>query len=67
MHALGIAMACVGVTMIILNELVHARSCEPEIIYKYVPRDLDAFLKDPEQQPMYMYKSMFDDPPIRTY
>jgi hypothetical protein len=67
MKTLALSLACVGLTMIVLNELLHAQSREPEIIYKYVPRDLDAYLKDPENQPMAMYKSMFDDPPLRTY
>ena len=67
MNALAIALIFVGITMIVVNELIHARSREPEVIYKYIPRDLDAYLKDPQNQPMAMYKSMFDDEPVRTY
>lgn len=67
MRTFAIALACVGITLIVANELLHAQSREPEIIYKYVPRDLDTYLKDPENQPMAMYTSMFTDESVRTY
>lgn len=67
MKAMAVAIACVGVTLILVNELLHAQRHQPEIIYKYVPRDLDTYLKDPEQQPMYLYSSMFQNAPLRTF
>ena len=67
MKALALSLMFVGAVLVIVNELLHVRSREPEIVYKYVPRDLDAFLKDPENQPMVMYQGMFGDPPVRTY
>lgn len=67
MNTLAIALIFVGVILVIINEMIHIRSREPEIVYRYVPRDLDAFLKDPENQPMAMYKGMFEDESVRTY
>lgn len=56
----GIAITfLVGVLLIALNELTTERTSR--VIVKYIPRDLDAYFKDPENQPSYMYTSMFGD------
>jgi len=56
----GIAVAfLLGVLLIALNELTAERTSR--VIVKYIPRDLDAWFKDPENQPSYMYTSMFGD------
>ena len=52
-----------GLLFITLNELV--RPEKERVITKYIPRELDAWLKDPENQPTYMYASMFNDDNVR--
>lgn len=54
----------VGLLLISLNELMVTRSSK--VVVKYVPRDLDAWFKDPENQPMYMYNSTMFGDNIRT-
>ena len=56
----GIAITfLVGVLLIALNEVTTER--KSRVVVKYIPRDLDAWFKDPENQPSYMYASMFGD------
>lgn len=56
----GIAITfLVGVLLIALNELTTER--KSRVIVKYIPRDLDAWFKDPENQPSYMFASIFAD------
>ena len=56
----GIAITfLVGVLLIALNEVTTER--KSRVIVKYVPRDLDAWFKDPQNQPSYMYTTMFGD------
>jgi hypothetical protein len=50
----------IGLLFIIANELMVAK-VDPKTQFKYIPRDLDAWFKDPENQPMYVYTSMFGD------
>ena len=54
-----LVMLVLGLLLISLNELMVTRS--PKTVVKYIPRDLDAWFKDPENQPMYVYNSMFGD------
>ena len=56
----GIAITfLLGVLLIALNEVTTER--KSRVIVKYVPRDLDAWFKDPQNQPSYMYTTMFGD------
>ena len=56
----GIAITfLLGVLLIALNELTTGRTSR--VVVKYIPRDLDAWFKDPQNQPSYMYTSMFGD------
>lgn len=48
-----------GVLLIALNELTTERTSR--VVVKYVPRDFDTYFKDPENQPSYMFASMFGD------
>jgi hypothetical protein len=52
-----------GLLLITLNEAI--RPNEPKVIVKYIPRDMDAWFKDPENQPMYVYNDMFTKDNIR--
>jgi hypothetical protein len=54
----------VGLLLITLNELLTDKSTR--VVTKYIPRDLDAWFKDPENQPTYMYTSMFKGENVRT-
>ena len=56
----GIAITfLLGVLLIALNEVTTER--KSRVVVKYVPRDIDAYFKDPQNQPSYMYTSMFGD------
>ena len=51
----------IGLLLITLNELTVEREAT-KVVKEYIPRDLDAWFKDPENQPLYMYTStMFGD------
>lgn len=54
-----LVMLVLGLLLITLNELMVTKS--EKVVVKYIPRDLDAWFKDPENQPMYVYNSMFGD------
>lgn len=54
-----------GLLLITLNEL--ARPEKERVITKYIPRELDAWLKDPENQPTYLYADMFREENVRTF
>lgn len=53
-----------GVVLVLANELVAARR-EPRVVYRYLPRDLDAFLRT-EPLASATFDSMFtkDDVPV---
>lgn len=53
-----------GVVLILANEVVAARAA-PRVVYRYLPRDLDAYLRD-EPMASVTFKSMFteDDLPV---
>lgn len=55
-----LVLLLLGLLLITANELMvtHATT---QVQVKYIPRDLDAWFKDPENQPMYVYNSMFGD------
>jgi hypothetical protein len=60
MQQLVVVVFVAGLLLITLNEMV--RGGETKVITKYLPRDLDAWYKDPQNQPMYMYAdSVFGD------
>ena len=49
----GIAITfLLGVLLIALNEVTTER--KSRVVVKYVPRDIDAYFKDPQNQPSYM-------------
>lgn len=52
-----------GLLLMTLNEALKTE--KPKVIVKYIPRDLDAWFKDPQNQPMYMYNDMFSKDNIR--
>jgi hypothetical protein len=56
----AVVVLVVGLLLIALNELTVEH--KTKVITKYIPRDMDAWFKDPENQPMYMYESaLFGD------
>ena len=52
-----------GLLLIVLNDAISKPAPAP--VVKYLPRDLDAWFKDPENQPMYMYNDMFNGDNVR--
>jgi hypothetical protein len=52
-HYHAAILLVVGLLLIALNELTVER--QTKVVREYIPRDLDAWFKDPENQPLYMY------------
>jgi len=48
-----------GVLLIALNELTTER--KSQVVVKYIPRDMDTYFRDPENQPSAVFKSIFED------
>jgi hypothetical protein len=55
-----LVLLLLGLLLITANELMRTQAAT-QVQVKYIPRDLDAWFKDPENQPMYVYNSMFGD------
>ena len=55
-----LVLLLLGLLLITANELM-VTHVATQVQVKYIPRDLDAWFKDPENQPMYVYNSMFGD------
>jgi hypothetical protein len=56
----GIAITfLLGALLIALNEVTAERTSR--VVFKYIPRDLDSWFKDPQNQPSYMFLSLFGD------
>ncbi len=67
MRLVLLLLAFAGIVMIMANELVAARR-QPRIVYKYLPRDLDTYLRE-EPRASVTFQSMFesDDIPVWRY
>lgn len=52
-----------GVILVLANELVNARRT-PRVEYKYLPRDLDTYLRE-EPYASATYERMFAEPDLR--
>ena len=67
MNLVVLLLVCAGVMLIMANELVAART-QPRIVYRYLPRDLDAYLRD-EPRASVTFQSMFenDNLPVWRY
>ena len=60
MQMQGISLLFVtGVLLIALNELTTEK--KSQVVVKYIPRDMDTWFKDPQNQPTYVFKSIFED------
>ena len=60
MQMQGISLLFVtGVLLIALNELTTEK--KSQVVVKYIPRDMDTWVKDPQNQPTYVFKSIFED------
>jgi len=62
---LALILIIVGLTLIAVDGLVKESVCKPTV--KYLPRDLDAWFKDPQNQPMYMYKDSVFGENVQTF
>jgi hypothetical protein len=67
MRLLILLLLFAGVTMVMANELVAART-HPRIVYRFLPRDLDTYLRE-EPPASATFKAMFesDDVPVGRY
>jgi hypothetical protein len=67
MRLVFLLLVFAGIVMVMANELVGART-NPRIVYRYLPRDLDTYLRE-EPQASAVFRSMFekDDVPVWRY
>jgi len=61
----SVVLIVVGLMLITVNTVTHTAT--QKTVVKYLPRDMDAWFKDPQNQPMYVYKDMFRGENIKTY
>ena len=64
MRAFLIALFFTGVLLVVLNALVKTRELPERVEYRYLPRDLDTYLRDQPEASTY-YKSMFTEEDIQ--
>ena len=50
-----------GVVLVVLNELIAARP--PPVVYRYLPRDLDTYLRE-DPYASVTFERMFRDPQV---
>lgn len=64
MNAVLLLLLFAGVILVMANELVAARR-EPKVVYRYLPRDLDTYLRQ-EPHATVTFDAMFnqDDIPV---
>ncbi len=55
----ALIMFVLGLLLVVLNEFMTDK--KTMVVTKYIPRDMDAWFKDPENQPLHVYGSMFGD------
>lgn len=58
MNLVLLVLVFAGLLLIMANELVAARR-EPKVVYKYLPRDLDTYLRE-EPKASVTFQSMFE-------
>lgn len=65
MKAALLLLVFAGVIMVLVNELIALRGSPPRVVYKYLPRDLDTYLRE-EPRASLTFKNMFeeDDVPV---
>ena len=64
MRTLVVALFFTGVVLVVVNELVKARACGVQIEYRYLPRDLDTYLREAPKTGA-VFRSMFTEPSLR--
>jgi hypothetical protein len=62
---LALVLVVVGLTLMAVDGLLDESKCKPQI--KYLPRSMDAWFKDPKNQPMYMYKDAVFGENVQTF
>lgn len=62
---LSIVLIMVGMTLIAVDGFVQQTVCKPKV--KYLPRSMDAWFKDPKNQPLYMYKDSVFGENVQTF
>ena len=64
MRAFLLTLFFAGVVLVITNQLVKSNAQPPKVEYRYLPRDLDTYLRE---QPVasVQFESMFRDDDIR--
>jgi hypothetical protein len=61
----ALLLLTLGLLLVTLNELLKRQTGE-RVVTRYLPRDLDAWFKDPENQPSYVYTNMFNEENVRV-
>lgn len=60
MRAFLLVVFFTGVVLVIVNQLVKAKDRPPQIEYRYLPRDLDTYLREQPLASVH-FKSMFKE------
>jgi len=60
MRAFLLVVFFTGIVLVIVNQLVKAKDRPPQIEYRYLPRDLDTYLREQPLASVH-FKSMFKE------
>lgn len=60
MRAFLLSLFFTGVVLVITNQLIKNSQQPPRVEYRYLPRDLDTYLRE-QPRAMVNFKSMFND------
>lgn len=61
MSAVLIVLLFTGIVLVMSNTIKKKATENPKVIYKYLPRDLDTYLREDANQPSVLYQAMFND------
>lgn len=61
MAGLMVVLLFVGIVLMMGNTIRQKAVSTPKVIYKYLPRDLDTYLREDTNQPSLLYNTMFND------
>lgn len=60
MKTLLVGVLCAGVLLVLLNQVVKAGSAPPAVRYRYLPRDLDTYLRE-QPYPSALLRGLWTD------
>ncbi len=64
MRAFLLALFFTGVVLVVVNQLVRSADRAPRVEYRYLPRDLDTYLRE-QPQATVQFEKLFKDEELR--